>query len=592
MIAKLLDTGHIVEPHVGCVRELPTYQPYEHLVEDGIYKEGVSDKIVTFLRRVVEVLLTVVTCGCFPGWKVIDARAVMRDSHMIEQERAALRLLLQQDYDILDENCMRSLVTLAYSDSAHLQQCAALFYHEWGNNHKDAIADASGDQLAPLASLLSSINFEGVVKTAIRAANTISFYNADALIECRAYIAIIDLMSFDNREISYAATATLARLATSTKNRHKLVRAGVTLKLLQLARKGTLCIRRNVIGSLLNLTMEEEAQGIFVDHDGMELLIELFHNKDDVIINYSVGILSNLAMNELYIDLIGDIRYRILIERLVNFLSSWNTRIKEQSSTALKNLSWHEGLQFAIVQLGALPVLANLVTSASILCRRSALVCARNMAMNAVNHSAIVRSKLIRHLPSIIRGHSKDNEQVLHAVGIVRNLARGEHLDYLIERGCASACIDSFSGGEHKDKVVYEELTQAIIYFVDIDVGRSLVLRKISPFLKSLTTVCEYSPKLRYTCLAILGQLTHADIIPEDVIKERLDDICLICRNAISDEATLHVGLWASLPILRDALVREKMVNFGMAELCAQYLDHSRPLIRQLATTVHQLLII
>ncbi|WAR15900.1 VAC8-like protein [Mya arenaria] len=507
------------------------------------------EDIIDFLKRLLECCLSCLTCGCYHGNGSSRRSSVFNSdleltSELRDSERQAVQnlLLYLEDEEtvnpVLDENHVRALGILTYSDNLELQKSAALCYREISEKMKVPISPALA---GPLVSLLKSSNMEVQKSASLAISNFVingPATNRVTLVDTGALKHIIPLL--------YKT----AKRQVSTEN-------GIP-PLLILLRSPDLRVQRNAAGAVLNLTHIDGA---------IPILIEVLERTDDHDLQYyCCAALNNLAIGEKHRTMMVAVGYHDVIQLMIRLLGTKSERVKCQACFVLRNLASDVDHQSLIVKYKALPALHRSIRHSRRETRAAAMACIRNLSIHKANEAPILSGEILGDILHVL-GDTSVPEAQRHAAGTIRNLSVGDHVRELTDAGCVDQLTAVLLNIETKSSVLIE-VTAALAVMADEDeVKHRLVhLHEGRVFGKLVTMATLYTnTEVQYNSAGILGQLALI-AIPEPLKSEHLQGILLYVDKFLKLENSnfKHIALWTLVQLLKDPMFLGAFKDHGI----------------------------
>lgn len=533
-------------------------------------KQDVLDELIELLKKIVDCCLLVVTCGCYPGLKK-GLNGDVFDTELMEGERRAVQNLLQYlesegiDNPTINDERLRALCILTYSDNEELQRSAALCYAEISDRMKAAVTKVT---LEPLVVLLQSKDTQ-VQKAASLAMSNFALNgpesNKETIVSSGAVKPLVKLLDVNNVEVQCNTCGCITTLATKDANKQILVKAGAIKPLLQLAKCQDLRVQRNATGAILNLTHLQSNRSELVTRGAIPVLVDVLQVRDPDIQYYAAAALSNMAVNPRHRAMMVAVGYYDVMVQLISLLSSPNERVQCQACLALRNLASDSDHQVLIVRLGGLTALQKIIKNSEGESLTAAVACLRNLSIHKSNEVPIIQEDLLPDLCLIV-AMTTNSEAQKHAAGTLRNLSAGENIKVIASSGCVDALADILLSPSTGVDVL-SEVSVALAVLADEESTRLRLLEiqdgKVFSRLVSLASLSRES-EVQYNCAGTIGQIALEEISP-DLLDKNTPGILLYIDKFLSSgqPSFLHIALWTLEHLLSNAQFRAAFEKEG-----------------------------
>jgi vacuolar protein 8 len=375
---------------------------------------------------------------CCNIWKV---------RHLHGATRSLMICTVDRNEDVFfEEEPLRALTTLSYSDNVDLQRSASLAFAEITERHVDEV---DTNVFEPLLYLLKTSNDVEVQRASSAALGNLAVNVANKLkiVRLGGLEPLIKQMMSSNVEVQCNAVGCITNLATHEENKTAIARSGALIPLTKLARiTKDIRVQRNATGALLNMTHSEENRRELVEAHAIPVLISLLKSADVDVVYYCTTALSNLA-----VDVAN--RKRLaqepkLVAELVDLMESPAIKIQGQAALALRNLASDEQYQLEIVKhphslkrllalmqgrpsATAIPVTSSAASTASSTASGpqqlqlilAAVACIRNISIHPQNEGKIIEAGFMKPLVQLLEHESEEIQ--CHSISTIRNLAAG-----------------------------------------------------------------------------------------------------------------------------------------------------------------------
>lgn len=567
----------------------------EKIQAEGATKPRPVEAVLHELRKILEYLLCVVTCGCFPGPQDELHTAQAAEAELMQDEREAVRNLLAYLDNIntkgvsINEERLRALCILSYSDNTDLQRSAALCFAELGERMQMPVTEI---MVEPLVVLLRSRDPQ-VQKAASLAVSNFALNgpgeNKEVLVNAGAMRPLIQLLEAEELEVQCNACGCVTTLATTDRGKSELVKADGISPLLQLAHSVDVRVQRNATGALLNLTHIQGNRDELVKLGALPMLVMVLTTPDPDVQYYCAAALSNLAVSERHRVMVMAVGHNDAIHKLTQLLSSAREKVKCQACLALRNLASDGDSQLLMVKMGCLSALHGVVRHSRADTLTAALACLRNLSIHKANEAGILKAAFLPELRRVLQ--TKNNWQAqMHAAGTIRNLAAGEHIQDIVSSGCVEALVSLMLSSATRGQVLVE-VTAALAVLADEDITRSKLLQnhknQVLPKVLELAT-SHTMPEVQYNSAGILGQLSLIDL-PAPLIQHNLEGIESYLRLFLThaDPSYMHIALWTTVQLLRFDIFANYFRQSSLVSLVEEMGDFGHTdAVRELAKTV------
>ncbi|OWF43479.1 vacuolar protein 8-like [Mizuhopecten yessoensis] len=573
-------------------------QQFEIKIERSVStdKTDVLEELIQLLRSLLEYCLCCLSCGCIPlpqqtGGLVDDSYEMI----LLESERQAVGNLLHyleheaNGEPVLNEEHVRALSILAYSDNVELQKSAALCFTEISERTK---APLTIPVAKPLVKLLRSRDLQ-VQKSATLAVSNFTLQGPDSnkatIGTCGGVEALVCLLQSSNTDVQCNTAGCITTLATTDANKQQIIEHQAIHPLLRLMKSQDLRVQRNAAGAVLNLTHLQNHRNDLVAGGVIPVLVDLLQSPDQDIQYYSAASLSNIAVNEKHRALMVAIGHTDVIRNLIRLVSAKEEKVQCQACLALRNLASDGNNQPLIVKYGALPRLQKVLRTGHKDTLVAAVACLRNLSIHKANEVVIMTSNFVIDLCHVMCD-SHNPEAQRHAAGIIRNLAVGQYIRDLIEHDCVEALTFVLLGLETRMNTL-KEVTAALAVFADEDDVKYKLLHlhggKVFSKLVTLATLSTQS-EVQYNSVGTLGQLFLVEI-PEELKTVNINGIVLYIDTFLKspDPNFIHIALWTLVQLLKDPVFLKSFQDHSIAPVIVKLASALQPsTIEELATTV------
>ncbi|XP_022101489.1 vacuolar protein 8-like [Acanthaster planci] len=526
-------------------------------------------------------------CSCYAPRTLDDD---LYEPLLLDEERAAVNELLNylnREYEekpTLSEERLRAINILTYSRNDDLQRSAALCLAEISERLLHPI---NNKVMEPLLTLMESRDIE-TQKAASLALSNLALHghdvNKEVIMRSGALQLLIKLLRSPNEEIQCNVCGCITTLATTDANKKEIVSCGGVPPLINLARSPDMRVKRNATGALLNLTHIDSTRTVLVSHGAVPLFVASLHSDDSEIQYYCAAALSNLAVDATHRASVVQAGNNKVLRQLIRLLESPSEKVKCQACFALRNLASDEDNQVTIVEFGALPPLHRIMETCTKDTVAAAVAALRNLSIHRRNEMPIVRESFLLELGNLLR-EPMSWDAHCHAAGTIRNLAAGDQLRAIVEKGTLDSLIVAFMRST-SPLAVQSELTAALAVLSADEQAKAILVNaqdwKVFSKLISLAANSHHAD-VQYNSAGTI------DLKPELITANILGLLRYIERFVKHpDPSFIHIGLWTSLQLLKDATFR---TAFGESAI-PRFLEGmqqrpSLPLqIQQLAQTV------
>ncbi|XP_013398907.1 vacuolar protein 8 [Lingula anatina] len=531
-------------------------------------KRDFFDELLKILRRLAGYCAYCITCGCYPkpdGSVEDDAN----DPELLEGERRAVQNLLMYlendlgDSPTINEERLRALRVLTFSDNDELQQSAALCYAEISERMTEAV---TSETLEPLIHLLQCKDVQ-VQRAASLAISNFALNgpesNKTTILTSGAIRALVRLLETKNFEVQCNTCGCITTLATSDNNKLTIAKSGAIKPLLRLAKSADIRVQRNAAGAILNLTHLQSIRNELVSKGAMPILVDVLQSRDPDIQYYCAAALSNMAVNEKHRAMMVAVGYYDVMVQLISLVSSPVVRVQCQACLALRNLASDADNQLLIVRLGGLGVLHKMIKSGTGDILTAAIACLRNLSIHKANEIPIISQDFLPDLSRVV-AQMDNSEAQRHAAGTIRNLAAGDHIRVLASCGCVDALAEVLLT-PITPVPVQSEVSAALAVLADEDDTKQRLLEiqdgKVFSKLVSLASLSRNS-EVQYNCAGTIGQIALVDI-EEDLLDKNTPGLLLYIDKFLGnpEPSFVHIALWTLQQLLNNPSFKESFMT-------------------------------
>ncbi|KAL4217568.1 Vacuolar protein 8 [Mactra antiquata] len=564
-------------------------------------KPNPVDEVINLLKRILDCCLYCLTCGCYQGNSSSRRSSTFNDdssysSILLDNERQAIQNLLRYLEDeetknpVLDENHIKALSILTYSDNTDLQRSAALCYSEISEKMKVPINNPLSN---PLVALLKSPDIEVLKATTLAISNFVvngPAINRLILVDSGALQLLIPLLYHDEIEVQCNACGCITTLATTDITKRIIAEQNGIPGLLQLIQSTDLRVQRNAAGSLLNLTHIQENRNDLVLDGAIPIFIQTLQSTTDHdMLYYCCAALSNLAINEKHRAMMVAVGCHDVLDIMIRLLMSKSERVKCQACYVLRNLASDGDNQCLIVQYKGLTAIHRCIRHSKKETKSAALACLRNLSIHKANEGPLLSPEILGDIFNILTDSSIPEAQ-RHAAGVIRNLSVGDHIRELTDQGCVEKLGQVILDIETRANVL-AEVTAAIAVMADDDlVKHQLMMMHDGKVFVKLVTMATLSlnTEVQYNSAGILGQLALI-AIPTQLKTDNIQGIVLYIDKFLKSEDSNfnHIALWTLVQMLKDALFLQAFRDQGVEHIVTKLTHVEHPsTVQELASKV------
>ncbi|XP_070533914.1 uncharacterized protein [Ptychodera flava] len=533
-------------------------------------------------------------CSCYRsritanGWDLYEPL-------LQEEERIAVNDLLSYlnkdngEKTTINDDRLRALLILTYSDNVELQRSAALCYAEISERLMQPV---TLNMMEPLVVLLQCRDLETTRATTLAVSNLAingPDTNKEVIIQSGCVGLLTNLMSSPDVEVQCNTCGCITTLATTDANKKSIVAAGGIGPLLVLARSTDIRVQRNATGALLNLTHIQSNRSEMVSKGAIPLFVNYLRSKDSEVVYYCTAALSNIAVDSDYRTLMIGIGHYDIIRSLIQLLSYQTEKVKCQACLALRNLASDDDNQVTIAHLGALPHLYEIVVSGVKDTQCAALAALRNLSIHRKNEVTIVTEGFLPELCNILQDPDSLAESKCHAAGTVRNLAAGDQIKPILHNGTVDSLLVNLLEPSTPTSVQIEITAALAVLAGDDEAKMKLTTEKNGNTFARLVNLAACSPdrEVQYNCAGTIGQLVQIDF-DEQLIASNLSGLMKYLERFLqsADVSFNHIALWTLIQLLKDPYLKSVFNESSLLKLVENLSFSVQPQIKKLAETV------
>lgn len=270
---------------------------------------------------------------------------------------------------------------------------------------------------------------------------------------------LIDLLKDDNPEIKFNSASAISSLCSGcSKNRSEVQRLGVIPLLVQmLTQDNPASHRKKAASALWNICDHHDAAKNEVRGcDGLRHLVNLLFDTDSEVVCCAMGAIHVLVhgneFNQNSLRDAGGISPLLDFLKRNNYVSASNEAVQRTrglAADALHSLSFNATNRILIANLGAIPLMASLLSDANLLVRRGSAGVLNTLAVEEQNRPLIGISGAMPQLISML----KDEDELARAnsaaalANICANNAANKAM--LISNGGANLLVDLLRDRSH-----------------------------------------------------------------------------------------------------------------------------------------------
>ncbi|XP_077989675.1 uncharacterized protein LOC144444144 [Glandiceps talaboti] len=534
-------------------------------------------------------------CSCYQP-RINSSDWELYEPLLQPEERSAVNDLLSYlnkdngEKTTINEDRLRALLILTYSENTELQRSAALCYAEISERLMQPV---TMNMMEPLVVLMQSDDLETQKAASLSVSNLLingPESNKEVIVQSGCVGLLTNLMLSADLEVQCNSCGCITTLATTDANKKAIVAAGGIDPLLRLARSSDIRVQRNATGALLNLTHIQSNRSEMVIKGAIPIFVSSLKSKDSDVLYYCTAALSNIAVDGDYRMLMIGIGYYDIIRFLIQLLNYPADKVKCQACLALRNLASDDDNQVLIVNLGVLPSLYYLVHHGNRETQCAAVAAVRNLSIHHKNEVTIVTEGFLPDLCQILQDPDSLPESKCHAAGTIRNLVAGEQIKSILGNGALDSLLVNLM--EPSTPVnVQIEVTAALAVLAGDDEARvRLMSVRSGKTFERLVNLAACSPdkEVQYNSAGTIGQLLQSDFDAK-LIPSNLSGLLKYLERFLqsTDVTFIHIALWTLAQLLTDQYFKSVISESSILKLVDNLVYYSQqPQIKKLAETV------
>ncbi|XP_040915825.1 ankyrin and armadillo repeat-containing protein isoform X2 [Toxotes jaculatrix] len=326
-----------------------------------------------FERKIRNVFREFSECNCV---RITPERSFLRTT----QELPSLRLLNDDETQLLSQESLQALNKLAVSENTGLQMSAAMHYLH-------------------LSHLLCK----------------------ELVIEMGMLVPILELFQSGDSAAQCHSCACVAMLASSESNKDAIVVDGI-IPLLALAKSYDPRVQQNATWALLHLTQSDGSTRILCQAGAIPVLVLLLQSSDSEVQFCSCTALCNIAAIREHHPKLLSIGGHYLLKSLLTLMLSSVQKNSAQACRCLQTLSKNVLIQEQLMELDCvLPLKALLKTSAAVW-TEPAVTLLSALSAHPPNNDFLVSEGLLDEVALLLHHHRSSSAIITHSCVIITNL--------------------------------------------------------------------------------------------------------------------------------------------------------------------------
>ncbi|XP_045918132.1 vacuolar protein 8-like isoform X2 [Micropterus dolomieu] len=444
-------------------------------------------------QQIREVFRELSQCTCF---RTTPERMFLR---RMTQEFPSLHLLYEDETQLLDQESLRGLNSLASSENTNLQMTAAMYYLHLSHHYAF---------MEPVMALLLSTDLNVQKTISLSLVNLLVKNNVckELVIEMGMLVPILELFQSGDATGQCHSCACVTMLASSESNREAITTDGI-IPLLALAKSYDPQVQQSATWALLHLTQSESSIRILCQAGAIPVLVLLLQSSDSEVQFYSCTALCNIAAVQEHHPKLLSIGGHFLLKSLLTLMSSPVQKNSNQACRCLETFSKNVLIQEQLMDLDCvLPLKALLKTSSP----ESAITLLSALSARPPNNDILVSEGLLDEIGQLLHHHRCSSVIITHSGKIITDLCSScEGQQAVMESLCLSGLLSALQSSTLSDETLLH-VTTHLHHLMTWDPLKStlsvtITSDQVSRLVKLLGQT-QY-PQLSYNSAAIISKL-------------------------------------------------------------------------------------
>ncbi|XP_070698356.1 uncharacterized protein [Pempheris klunzingeri] len=452
-----------------------------------------------FEQKIRDVFRELCQCTCF---RITPERSLLR---VTTQELPSLHTLYDDETQLLAQESLQALSTLATSENSDLQMTAALYYLYLSHHLKSPLPDAF---MEPVMALLLSTDLNVQKTTSLSLVNLLVKNNVckDLVIEMGMLMPILELFQSGDAIAQCHSCACITMLASSESNREAIMVDGI-IPLVALAKSYDPQVQQNASWALLHLTQSDWSIRILCQAGAIPVLVLLLQSSDSEVQFYSCTALCNIAAIQEHHPKLLCIGAHFLLKSLLTLMFSSVQKNSTQACRCLQTLSKNVLIQEQLMELDCvLPLKVLLKTSSP----EPALTLLSALSAHPPNNDILVSEGLLDTVGQLLHHHRSSSVIIAHSCKIITDLcSSGVGQQAAMESLCLSGLLGALLSPALSDETL-QHVTSHLHHLMTWDnlesnLSAIITSEQVSRLVKLSGQI--QNPQLSYHSAAIISKL-------------------------------------------------------------------------------------
>ncbi|KAL6105307.1 uncharacterized protein ACO6RY_06867 [Pungitius sinensis] len=366
-----------------------------------------------FEQKIVEVFGELSRCTCF---RRTPQSGLLRRRRT--QEFPSLQLLNDEETQLLNQESLRTLNNLAFSENHDLQTTAAMFYLHVSHHLKSPLPDAF---MEPVMTLLFSTDLDVQKTISHSLVNLLAKNNVskELVIEMGMLVPMLEVFQSGDATARCHSCACVTMLASS-ESKSEAIMLDCIMPLLALAKSYEPQVQQNATWALLHLTQSDWSTRILCEVGAIPVLVLLLQSSDSEVQFYSCSALCNItAVREHHPKLLS-MGGHFLLKSVLTLVSSSVQKNSTQACKCLQTLTKNVLIQEQLMEIDCVSPLKALLKNSSPACSESAITLLSDLSAHPPNNHVLVSEGLLDEIGQLL--HRQTSVVITHSCQIITNL--------------------------------------------------------------------------------------------------------------------------------------------------------------------------
>ncbi|KAM8913701.1 LOW QUALITY PROTEIN: uncharacterized protein AB9W97_005864 [Spinachia spinachia] len=425
------------------------------------------------------------------------------------QEFLYLQLLNDEETQLLNQESLRTLTKLAFSENRDLQATATMFYLHVSHHLKLPLPDAF---MEPVMALLFSTDLDVQTTTCHSLVNLLAKNNVckELVIEMGMLVPILELIQSGDATARCHSCACVAMLVSSESKSEALM-LDCIMPLLALAKSYEPQVQQNATWALLHLTQSDWSTRILCEAGAIPVLVLLLQSSNSEVQFYSCSTLCNIAAVREHHPKLLSMGGHFLLKSVLTLVSSSVQNNSTQACRCLQTLTKNMLIQEQLMELDCVLPLKALLKNSSPACRESAITLLSALSAHPPNNDVLVSEGLLDEIGQLL--HHQTSVVITHSCRIITNLSSSLGQEAGMESQCVSGLLGALLSLSLSDETLLHVASCLHHLMISDHLNSHLSVTITSEQVSRLVTLARQvqNPLLSYNSAAIISTLKMTD---------------------------------------------------------------------------------